>query len=122
MAGRLLSIRLSHPTGCIDGFGIIGLKSRSAFLCATADVEPQALLPSRIREGAVSGSAMCIVGVLCLRENFLQECAMHIQRDLSPSQHGAHDPSVRQLGVFEAQGMARQACGAQELAQPLSVP
>ena len=86
------------------------------------DVEPEALLASRIRKRPVLGRAEFIVLSLSLRQNLLHEAIMKVSRYAHTEQDLMHGLPMNSFRILQAQGMPRKPGGSQQAAKPLPIP
>jgi hypothetical protein len=114
-------------TGCSVGFCRCGLdigipQTSCNLLSATTYVEPEALLASGIRKGAMFGRSEFIVLSLGLRQNLLHEVIMKLDRYAHSEQDLAYGLSMNCFRIRQAQGMPREPGGSQQAAQPFPIP
>jgi hypothetical protein len=88
----------------------------------TTNVEPEALLASRIRKSAVLGRSEFIILSPRLRQNLLQIAIMKLSRYAHTEQNLTHGVAMNGFSILQSQGMPREPGGPQQTAQPLPVP
>jgi hypothetical protein len=112
--------------GCIllrsEGHAPSIAKPRYSVHSTPADVQPKTLLALSICKRPVRRRTKLFIPVPSLRKDIPHELSLQIGRRISDLQDLADRPPVSHVGILQAQGMARQACRSQQLAEPLSVP
>jgi hypothetical protein len=88
----------------------------------TTDIEPEALLASGIRKGAVFGRAEFIVLSLGLRQNLPHKAVMKISRHAYSEQDVVHCLPMNGFRVLQPQGMPWEPGCSQQAAQPFAIP